>query len=381
MIYLHVPFCESFCIYCDFYSELTCGGKTGAVEETYAESLLREIGARRSEIELSDNPKTLYMGGGTPSVLPLGVLTRLVSALPQGCHSDEFTIEVNPEDIILKGPAYVQGLLDLGVDRVSVGVQSLDDGILKWMRRRHSASEALEALHILRAAGVQNISVDVIFGLSQMSSAALENTLRRLLEFGPSHISAYQLSVEEGSSLGALVRRGQYRLASDDVCAEQYSLICKMLREGGYSHYEISNWALPGYEAVHNSAYWTRKAYVGLGPGAHSFDGSRRRSWNSQQLLGWTSTCETLTVEECREEQIMLPLRTSRGVPATLLNGPKAQQFLREGLLVPVGVGDATDPHCASDITQVRTPDQEELRLRIPEDKFFVSDSIIEELI
>ena len=387
MIYLHVPFCRSFCTYCDFYSEIACRGRDAQLFEDYAAAVCAEASRRRDEIEATRDLNTLYIGGGTPSVLPLTLLNTLINTigLPATSRTDEnyfpnkfvgkpisapssttpahagapyteFTIEVNPEDIVEKGEAYVQGLLELGVNRVSMGVQSLDDGILRWMNRRHDAAHARQAFDLLRQAGVRNISVDLIFGLSQLSEATLTETLREIISWHPEHISAYQLSIEEGSALGRLVREGRYEEASQEQCAVQYRLLCDALRDAGYVHYEISNWARPGFEAVHNSAYWSRHPYVGLGPGAHSFDGTTR-SWNLEQLLRRGS--ERLSDEESVEEQIMLGLRTAKGVPAELLEADKAAAMLADGRLTRTGDG----------------------RLRIPEDHWFVSDDIIADLL
>jgi len=319
MIYIHVPFCESFCTYCDFYSELTCKG-TGIMEsfEAYTTDICHEIVSRKDEIVATLEKNTLYIGGGTPSVLPLSCLHRIVSALREVVDSpfEEFTVEVNPEDITTLGETYVRGLLEMGVNRISMGVQSLDDGILRWMGRRHNASGALKAYEILRQAGCANISLDVIFGISGLADAVLEDTLDRITRLAPEHISAYQLSIEGGSALARMVEKGQYDEASDEQCRRQYGLICGSLRKAGYVHYEISNWALPEKQAIHNSAYWSRCPYVGLGPAAHSFsiDGEvQKRSWNSESLSGWRRESETLSVEEQKEEEIMLGLRTLNG--------------------------------------------------------------------
>ena len=417
MVYLHVPFCRSFCTYCDFYSEIASRGRDGQAFELYTQALCTEASRRRDEIEATRDLNTLYIGGGTPSVPPLAYLRRLVEAVG-GAPYTEFTVEVNPEDIVEKGVEYVRGLLELGVNRVSMGVQSLDDGILRWMNRRHDAARAREAFRILREAGIGNISVDLIFGISHLSEAVFAETLREVLAWRPEHVSAYQLSIEEGSALAELVRRGSYSEAPQEQCAAQYRQLCEALRDAGYVHYEISNWALPGREAVHNSAYWTRHPYVGLGPGAHSFDGSYR-SWNpetiafahaatasgnhSQQaglfsnpcnpLLGDTSSSsrlrkregpasegsgrgptqsdvsggssplregyEKLSAEEAREEEIMLGLRTAKGIPAKLVDAAKAAEMLADGRLARTGDG----------------------RLRIPEDAWFVSDDIIADLV
>lgn len=384
MIYLHVPFCGSFCTYCDFYSEICRGGR--AFNE-YADAVLKEVNDRREEICMNMSApgavNTLYIGGGTPSVLPLDVLRRIVDALLSsrslrrgentvGAQSpfEEFTVEVNPEDIVEKGGEYVRGLLETGVDRVSMGIQSFDDGILRWMNRRHSAAGAVEAFRILRRSGVRNISVDLIFGLSQLADDVWEDTIERALELAPEHISAYQLSIEEGSALAKLVADGRYVEASDEQCRHQYDVLCQTLRQAGYHHYEISNFARPGFEAVHNNAYWSRVPYIGLGPGAHSLTGDIR-SWNSQELphrstdgspATYSRTSETLSPEDIRVERIMLSLRTDKGLEAaelySLTDRAVINSLLSEGALEKQGGS-----------------------IRIPESRLFTSDEIIRELI
>ena len=352
MVYLHVPFCRSFCTYCDFYREIACRDRDAQLFESFTDAVCEEISRRRDEIEATRSLNTLYIGGGTPSVLPPMYLKRIIChpELAEGSPFTEFTIEVNPEDIVEKGEAYVRELLDMGVNRVSMGVQSLDDGILRWMNRRHDAAHARQAFRILREAGVGNISVDLIIGLSQLSEATLAQTLDEIAAWRPEHVSAYQLSIEEGSALGRLVREGRYTEAPQEQCAAQYRLLCDALRAAGYVHYEISNWALPGFEAVHNAAYWSRHPYVGLGPGAHSFDG-KTRSWNGGQ--------EVLSEEEVREETVMLGLRTARGVPEGLLDAAQAAAMLADGRLERIGPG----------------------LVRIPEDYWFVSDDIVSDLL
>ena len=279
MIYVHVPFCRSFCTYCDFYSEVAakCRQNESELFDGFAQALYAEVKARGHEI--TDETNTLYIGGGTPSVLPLSVFKGLLDALSEAGHGgpyDEFTVEVNPEDIVEKGEVYVEGLLKLGVNRISMGVQSFDDGILKFMNRRHDADTARRAYAVLEKAGVRNISIDLIFGLPQLSDEQWIDTLKKALEISPSgvlpqHISSYQLSVEPGSMLARMVEKGMWSEASDELCERQYRILCETLAHAGYHHYEISNFALPGHEAVHNSAYWRHVPYVGLGPGAHSY--------------------------------------------------------------------------------------------------------------
>ena len=394
MIYLHVPFCGSFCTYCDFYSEI-CRSRQASNE--YADAVIAEIRDRRKELEMNmsaqDAVNTLYIGGGTPSVLPLDVLSRIVGAVSQTERLslvteqlspvtepvevttptelfDEFTVEVNPEDIVEKGREYVRGLLALGVNRISMGIQSFNDDILRWMNRRHDAGNAVKAFHILRESGVRNISIDLIFGISQLTDETWKDTIEKALELTPEHISAYQLSIEEGSALAKMVADGRYVEASEEQCRRQYDILCRCLGRSGYHHYEISNFAKPGFEAVHNSAYWRRAPYIGLGPGAHSLTGNVR-SWNSQELphrstdgspATYSRTSETLSPEDIRVERIMLSLRTDKGLEAaelySLAGRTVINSLLSEGALEKQGGS-----------------------IRIPESRLFTSDEIIRELI
>ena len=385
MIYIHIPFCRSFCTYCDFYSEVAAKCRKAedrerqeALFEAYGKAAGCEIRHRADEITSDVN--TLYIGGGTPSVLPLSVYSSIMEDL--ACAGakppfDEFTFEVNPEDIVAKGVEYVRGLMELGVNRFSMGVQSFDDGILRWMNRRHDAATAREAYRILRESGVENISIDLIFGLPQMSPEKWETTLKSALEIStrgtlPAHISSYQLSVEPGSALARMVGEGKWSEASDEVCQRQYAMLCEALKSAGYNHYEISNFALPGYEAVHNSAYWNHSPYVGLGPGAHSFsieDGKYIRSWNEPDLKAYLKGegpvrgSEVLDQEQIAMERIMLGLRTSAGID--------------ESYLLENGAADAVSAAIRNGLL-VRLPDG---HVRIPEDRFFISDSIISEIV
>ena len=435
MIYVHIPFCRSFCTYCDFYSEVAakCRKAEDAIKQeslfgAFAEALAKETVSRADEI--SDEVNTLYIGGGTPSVLPLSAYARLLDALRSvghNCSFDEFTVEVNPEDVVEKGPGYIEGLMELGVNRISMGVQSFDNEILRFMNRRHDADTAVSAYAILEQAGVKNISIDLIFGLPQLSSQRWRETVDKALHISsqgnlPGHISSYQLSVEPGSMLAKLVERGQWSEAEDGLCHEQYSILCEMLYTAGYHHYEISNFALPGYEAIHNSAYWRHVPYVGLGPGAHSMliipqspsttapegigalsdfpclsgqtpvpvaasgealriipqspsiSSSEKmvRRWNKEDLSSYiqdpmsVQEGEVLTDEQVVLEKIMLGLRTSNGVAQSYLRAncdvAELAKALRDGNLEQVMVAG----HC---------------NLRIPEGRFFVSDAIISALV
>ena len=382
MIYVHIPFCRSFCTYCDFYSEIAsrCGVDEQNKFALFADALSQEIVLRSDEI--TDEVNTLYIGGGTPSVLPLSVFESLLAMLKGIGHGgpfEEFTVEVNPEDIVEKGEEYVEGLLKLGVNRVSMGVQSFDDGILRWMNRRHDSETARKAYRILERAGVSNISIDLIFGLSQLTDSQWNETLDKALGISsngamPQHISSYQLSVEPGSALAKLVDRGQWTEAPEELCSRQYDILCNRLREAGYHHYEISNFAQPGYEAVHNSAYWKHCPYVGLGPGAHSFLSGTSRQWNEADIGQYMLAAknrdfssvqggESLTQDQLVLERIMLGLRTSAGL---------SEIFMRA--------------HCDNELIEesLRTGNLERMTdgmIRIPENRFFISDNIISSII
>ncbi len=357
MIYIHVPFCRSFCTYCGFYSERLCSESGHLPIDSYISSLCAEILRRREEILAAAACNTLYIGGGTPSLLPLAALEQILKALPLSGF-DEFTIEVNPDDILKGGLSYSLGLKALGVNRVSMGVQSFSDSELHWMGRRHNASQAVQAFRLLRDAGFENISLDLIFG--QGSTENLSSGIDSLLALSPEHVSAYQLSVESGSALESMLEKGLVHLPDDSVCAAQYALLCERLSAAGYEHYEISNWAKPGFRARHNSAYWTRCSYVGLGPGAHSFSREREyRSWNSETLPSWQSEGEQLSAREVREERTMLGLRCCEGIDAAALPQDRLAAELASGRLCS----------CSSH------------RVRIPETHWFVSDDIISNLL
>ena len=430
MIYVHIPFCKSFCTYCGFYSE------TSACYGRYVEALLGEIDSRKSEFDATMDVNTLYIGGGTPSVMPLPLLCRVVEALKDESGSrkfDEFTVELNPEDVIQRGEAYAEALLGMGVTRASMGVQSFDDVVLRWMNRRHDAETAVRAYRILEKSGFRNISIDLIFGLPELGpdsqtrhsdsqskhSDSLSGrftghrgkdgyvpllderlwreTILRALDISasgmlPSHISAYQLSVEPDSALDGMIAGGRCREASEESCARQYEILCEELSAAGYHHYEISNFALPGMEARHNSAYWRHVPYVGLGPGAHSLsilpDGHRCRSWNSPDLklyletfapLGQRDTgCtgqETLSPVQLGIENVMLGLRTSLGCPLPELvsacDRARLDSAISSGRLVPVPG--------SSELSGLE--DGAAQYYRIPEKYFFISDGIISELL
>ena len=276
-IYIHIPFCKTRCIYCDFYSTTR-----SELKSRYIHALCKELQMRKEYLR-GEPVETVYFGGGTPSQLAEEDFREVFETIRKYYgmeHCREITLEANPDDLTEEYTAMLQ---QLPFNRISMGIQTFDDATLKLLNRRHDAGNAVKAFHILRESGVRNISIDLIFGISQLTDETWKDTIEKALELSPEHISAYQLSIEEGSALAKMVADGRYVEASEEQCRRQYDILCRCLGRSGYHHYEISNFAKPGFEAVHNSAYWRRAPYIGLGPGAHSLTGDIR-SWNSQEL-------------------------------------------------------------------------------------------------
>lgn len=318
-VYVHIPFCASRCSYCDFFSTL----RLDEVGHDYVEALIAE--ARLRKVELNGEPvKTLYMGGGTPSQLPLPLLARLIDGLKATLDLnavEEFTLEANPDDVT---PEWCAAVRALGVNRVSMGVQSFQDAVLRLVGRRHTARQAIDAVASLRHAGIDNISIDLIYGLPGQTLETWAESVRQAVDLRPQHISAYGLTYEPGTRLWQQRECGEVVEASEDQYLDMYRILVGMLQVAGYEHYEISNFALPGYRSRHNSSYWNETPYLGLGAAAHSYDGTMRRS-NPADLCGYirriTSGQPACQVEDLAwweryDERVMLGLRTADGVDA-----------------------------------------------------------------
>jgi oxygen-independent coproporphyrinogen-3 oxidase len=318
-VYVHIPFCARRCTYCDFFSTLSLQ-ESG---EAYVAAVVAEARLRRDELR-GEPVTTLYLGGGTPSQLPLPLLTGLVNGLKEALDLSalkEFTVEANPDDVT---PQWCAALAPLAVNRVSMGVQSFDDNILRLIGKRHTARQAVEAVACLREAGIGNISIDLIYGLPGQTLISWSESVRQALALRPQHISAYGLTYEEGTPLWRQRERGEVAEVFEEQCLEMYRMLVKCMREAGYEHYEISNFALPGCHSRHNSSYWDDTPYLGLGAGAHSYDGSVRR-YNPHDLHRYIDAVlvgntafeqEELTRWERYDERVMLGLRTARGVDA-----------------------------------------------------------------
>lgn len=315
-IYIHIPFCKRRCSYCDFYSVVNT-----AYADRYVDAIIGELSIRKNEISL-DDVRTIYIGGGTPSVLTADQLGQLLAGIKKMVDFNrvlEVTIEVNPDDVTEE---YIYNVKQCGVNRVSIGIQSFVDSELKAVNRRHNAQGAVEAVARIKRAGIDNISIDLIYGLPEQTIDTWRHSIDCAIGLGVNHISAYCLSYEEGTALTKLRDMGKIREADDDMCVMMYDELCSRLSTAGYDHYEISNFALPEMYSKHNSSYWNGSLYLGLGAAAHSYDGMVRR-YNPQNIKQYLDDIEQgiAAFEEEQElwwqrynETVMVRLRTRWGV-------------------------------------------------------------------
>lgn len=337
-LYVHIPFCRSRCVYCSFYSTVSL-----SLMERYVSALC-------SELAVSEPWRTVYIGGGTPSLLPPSLLSRLFRHID--CSSaQEITIECNPDDVT---PSFLDTLGSLPVNRVSLGVQSFHDSLLRFSHRRHDSRQAVEAVSLLRSAGITNISIDLIYGFPGETFEEWDSDISSALALGVEHISAYCLSYEQGTPLFHMRRQGRVVEAGEELLRRMYYRLIDRLESSGYEHYEISNFALPGRRSVHNSSYWTNIPYVGIGAAAHSYIDGKYRRWNvanvSKYIRAIESGCpsfemEELSLAERYNDFVMLSLRTVEGIPLadvsrlfgssflTHLLG-SARQYLNSGMLI-----------------------------------------------
>lgn len=335
-IYVHIPFCKSRCKYCDFYST-TLLGRRGE----YVDAVIEEWAMQNAEDGVHDDVETLYIGGGTPSLLDVEDLRRLLGVLPVE-SAKEVTIEANPSDITHeKAKAWKA----MGVNRLSIGIQSFNDDMLRLIGRRHTAEQAREAVRIAREEGFENISADLIYGLPHaMRNAAMEvlkRDVEELLRLEVEHISTYCLSYEEGTAMTRMLERGEIEEVDEDTENRMFDYIVEQLTKAGYEHYEVSNFARPGRRSRHNSNYWNDTPYIGLGAGAHSYDGVHRY-WNPSDIDLYIKGAlahdfqreqETLTNEQRHTERVMLGLRTAEGIARSDVDEAKALPYLQRGLL------------------------------------------------
>lgn len=331
-IYIHIPFCKQACSYCNFYF-LT----RDQLRQPFVDALIDEIHFYKDKPFASETIRTIYFGGGTPSLLSAKQLHSILSALENVFQIDsvETTIEMNPDDV---SEEYLRQLNELGFNRVSMGVQSFDPELLKFMNRAHTPDEADRALQLIQKTGFPSFTADLIYGNPGQKAESLEKDIDRLLSYSPPHVSAYSLTIEPKTRLGKQVELGRIDPVPDDVVETHFDLVEQKLKSAGIERYEVSNFAVPGREAVHNSNYWKHVNYLGLGPSAHSLhwrDGGAARWRNRPDLKfyldrDWGNVKdeeEDLSLEILAEERLMLGLRTVAGISVQNLKEAYGYEF------------------------------------------------------
>lgn len=374
-IYIHVPFCESRCAYCDFYSTTLLRHRSA-----YVDTVCRELQLRLGELQGAPI-ETIYFGGGTPSTLTIEELSSILTSL-RNFHLSSFnfqlaeiTLEANPDDLTEE---YVQGLRTLPFNRVSIGIQSFHDRTLRLVGRRHTAQEAIDAVHRCQRMGLTNISIDLMYGLPGETLEDWTYSLEQAIALRVPHISAYHLTYEEGTRLWRMKEQGIVSAIDEEQSIGAFELLREKLLAAGYEHYEISNFALPGYHSRHNSSYWQGIPYIGIGPGAHSYNGTDRR-WNLSSLADYIATppgedvpheVEHLSTEERYDERIITELRTARGIDLTGLFADFGERYHAHCL------------RCATPYIHrgqlIRTVDN---HLRLTPESIFISDAVMRDLL
>lgn len=349
-VYIHIPFCRQACSYCDFYFT-TYFGYSGKL----VDALIREIGDRRS-VPGAGEIDTVYLGGGTPSALNETALMRILGAVREHhtlSDAAEVTLEVNPDDLSLKK---AEGFRAMGINRISMGIQSFRDEDLLLLNRRHDAKTAVKAVGMLLDSGFRNVSIDLIYGFPGLTTGGWEYNLETAFSLGISHLSAYHLSYEPGTVLYYMRETGKVREIEEEGSAGQFELLVSLAADAGFEHYEISSFARNKKYSRHNTACWSGEPYIGIGPSAHSFDGRVRR-WNTRGIMTYIKNVEKgsgyFESEEPdrttrQNEYIMTALRTMWGLDLDKMDrefgdgagrklGTKAQAFVKNGNLVHHG--------------------------------------------
>ena len=310
-LYVHIPFCKKRCLYCDFFSTTLLERRN-----EYIAALLKEIETRKNEA--SEPIRTIYIGGGTPSTLEPTDIQAILNAIGTE-QTKEITMEMNPGDI---NEPYLRAIKLAGVNRLSIGIQSFRDELLQLIGRRHNAQQAIEAVRMAQHVGFDNISIDLMYALPTQTMKQWKEDIEQALRLNVQHISTYGLMYEEGTAMTRMLEAGEIEAVDEETENAMYDYLCQRLQGAGFEHYEVSNFALPGYESKHNSSYWDGTPYIGIGAGAHSYIGVVR-SWNPSDLDAYISginagtlvrESETLTEKDLYNERIMLGLRTNKGI-------------------------------------------------------------------
>lgn len=317
-IYIHIPFCSRACTYCNFHFSTSLKQKDALIS-----AIVKEISLQKDFISDGEKIETIYFGGGTPSILEARELTDILESVHKQFEvlpNAEVTLEANPENI---SETTLMNWKSMGINRLSVGIQSFYDAELKWMNRLHTSEQAIQCLQLIEKAGFDNFSADLIYGSPLLSDEQWLSNVENLLAFSVPHVSAYALTVEEKTKLAYLIKTGKSSATDAEKQARQFEILCETLEKKGFQHYEISNFAKHGFESVHNKSYWEGKPYYGLGPGAHAYDGKNKRRWNIANNALYISSIaqgiipfeeEVLTTTQQINEMIMIRLRTSSGL-------------------------------------------------------------------
>ena len=345
-IYIHIPYCKQACHYCDFHFSTSMKTKNEMID-----CIVKEMDIRENEFSKKIN--SLYIGGGTPSLMTNLELETIFNGLEKKMSIGdikEVTIEINPEDLINEKLKFYK---EIGINRLSIGIQSMNNNILKWMNRSHDTNQVINGLNNTKVAGFENINLDFIYGTPKNLSRDYKSELLEILKFNPTHLSCYHLTIEDGTYLGHLEKNKKIKRIEDDISQQEFRWISEKLKSKNYQHYEISNFAVQGKESFHNSNYWNQSSYIGLGPGAHSFRNSTRR-WNISNNRLYIKNIkagipyfeqEVLSPYDIVNEKIMLGLRTLNGldkdhvfsiVPKAIKEGieSKLNTFLKDEILL-----------------------------------------------
>lgn len=320
-IYIHIPFCNSKCAYCGFYSIPSQKRKA-----EFLEALKQEMVSRKDYLH-GEAVETIYFGGGTPSILKVEEIENLLGLIQEHYCVEanaEITLEANPDTLSME---YLQGLRAIGINRLSIGIQSFFDDDLRYLSRRHDAGHARQCIQLAKDAGFDNISIDLIYGLPTSNADQWSRNLDLFFELEIPHLSAYALTLEPNSILTKQIEMGKALPVNEEDAVRDYEVLCRRAAENGYLHYEISNFCKPGKHSRHNSSYWFGIPYVGFGPSAHSFDGTSRQ-WNVASLERYgESEREVLSPEQIYDEYVMLRLRTLWGVDLKYMKREMGERF------------------------------------------------------
>lgn len=370
-IYMHIPFCKTRCIYCDFYSTTQ-----SRLQQPYIKALCKELEMRREYLQ-GEPVETIYLGGGTPSQLSREDFEQIFAAIERVYglnHCHEITLEANPDDLT---PEYLEALSALPFNRISMGIQTFDDATLKLLNRRHNAAQAIQAVENCRRYGFHNISIDLIYGLPGENTERWEKNLSQAVSLNVEHISAYHLTYEEGTPLYKMLQKHRVEEVDEDSSVRFFSILMEKLKAAGYEHYEISNFCRPGMYSQHNTSYWQGVKYLGCGTSAHSFDG-KSREWNCASLQDYIEGIEGGNRKYETEERdantrynefIITSIRTKWGISLEKLRN----EFDKDLAAYCMNLA---KPYLDSGKLEI-----EEDALRLTRDGIFISDSIMSDLL